>query len=517
MTDAVSRYRAMLIAFALGVAALLVAGRDLARAPVYLHHDEVIYALNAHSILSTGRDLTGLRFPLFFHTFAWVPPIAIYARVLTFMVAPVTEFTIRFPGVIFFALDVSLTYLLARRLFRQDGLAVLAAVLAMLTPAHVIHARLATDHICHVPLFILFVLATIDYVERRRLVSLGAATFCLGLGVYGYIGAMTLAPVYLALVGGLLLFALEIRTLRPYLIAGTGFAVALLPFAIWLLVHPEQLADQLRSYGVSGGGSGARMGTAVASTLTLRLDAYYNFFDPALLFFQGDQSLIDSTREVGVFLLPVAVFLPVGVYRILTHHRTLPDQFVLIGLLVAPMGALIVGESKASRALVMVPLAALVCARGVEALLAGRSVLRRSMALALLGVLVLQFQIFYRDYTGDYRERSSLSFEGNRDAAIGSLVARADATRAPVLYVSSDIVLVNVSWQFYALRHARPDLKNRMVSFNRESDLGATPAGSVFLVVAEPKDTTALDSAGLTRVATIDNADRHPGFAVYEK
>src|SRR5262249_10187012 len=158
--------------------------------PVYLYHDEAIYALNAHSILTTGRDLNGLRLPLFLHTFAWVPPMAIYARVLEFMVAPVNPFTARFPGVAVFAIDVVMTYVVGRKLFKREGLAVLAAVLTMLTPAHLIHARMGTDHICGLPFFIGFVLGTIDFIERRALGSLFAATLCLGLGIYGYNGAI---------------------------------------------------------------------------------------------------------------------------------------------------------------------------------------------------------------------------------------------------------------------------------------------------------------------------------------
>jgi Dolichyl-phosphate-mannose-protein mannosyltransferase len=519
MTPAMGRYRPILTAVFLGLVALVVGGRDLDRAPVYLYHDEAIYALNAHSILTTGRDLMGLRLPLFLHTFAWIPPIAIYARVLTYVFLPVTEFTTRFPGVVFFAIDVSLTYLVGRRLFKGEALAILAGVFLMLTPAHLIHARLATDHICHMPFFIAFVWLIVDYIEGRRLLSLGAATTCLGLGIYGYNGAMTQAPVFLALTGAVLFLVLNIRTVRPYVVAGAGMALAMLPFALWLLVHPETLTDQLRSYDVSSSGQAAArsVGESLYSALTARLDAYYNFFDPSLLFLSGDQSLLDSTREVGVFLLPIVVFLPAGAYYILTHRRTIPDLFVLAAFLAAPIGALIVGEVKASRALVMAPLAALVCARGVEALMSARSLMWRAVAIVLLAALGLQFQTFYADYAGPYRERSSQAFEGNRDAAIASLVARADTTRAPALYVSGDILLVNYSWQFYALKHQRPDLKTRMLYFDGQFDFGAAPAGSLFLSRPDADRAGALDAAGLTRVATIDNVDGHPAFAVYEK
>lgn len=516
-----NRFRPALIAIALGAVALLVGGRDLGRAPVYLYHDEAIYALNAHSLLTTGHDLLGLRFPLFFHTFAWVPPIAIYARVLTFMLVPVSEATTRFPGVVFFAFDVGLTYLLARRVFRREGLAILAGVFVMLTPAHLIHARLATDHICHIPFFITFLLLTIDYIERRRLWSLGAATFFLGLGIYGYNGAMTMTPVFLALTGGLLLFTLKTRTWRPYIVAAAGMALALLPFVLWLFVHPETLMDQLRSYDVSAAAAAqapARPpGAALMSAFTVRLDAYYNFFDPALLFFLGDQSQLDSTREVGVYLLSIVVFLPAGAYYILRHRRTIPDLFVLAGFLVAPIGALIVGEVKASRALVMAPLAAVICARGFEGMMQAPRIVWRGAAIVLLAALGLQFHTFYTDYVGAYRERSGLWFEGNRDEAIGALVARADANHAPAMYVSHDITLVNYSVQFYALKHRRTDLKARVAYFDRDMDLSRAAAGSVFLSPPDALHTGPFDAAGLTRVASIENLDRHVAFVVYEK
>ena len=50
---------------------LLLAGffylRALDRVPVYLGWDEARFALQGHSIASTGRDLNGHRTPLFFH------------------------------------------------------------------------------------------------------------------------------------------------------------------------------------------------------------------------------------------------------------------------------------------------------------------------------------------------------------------------------------------------------------------------------------------------------------------
>ena len=86
------------------------------------------------------------------------------------------------------------------------------------------------------------------------------------------------------------------------------------------------------------------------------------------------------------------------------------------------------------------------------------------------------------------------------------------------MYVSREITLVNYSWQFYALKHGRTGLKSRVTYFDRDLDLAQAPVGSVFLAAFDPEHASVLDqSPALKRIELIENADRHPAFAVYEK
>src|SRR5262249_33961898 len=156
--------------------------------------------------------------------FAFVPPIAIYMRVVLFLILPVSIAVARIPGVVIAALDVAFAYLVGRRVFRRETLAIVAALFVLVTPTHFIHARLGGDHGFAIPFLPLFLLFLITYVEehsaglkadpcgvarapdegRAGERSLLAATACLGLGVYGYNGAMIAMPVFLALTWGLL-------------------------------------------------------------------------------------------------------------------------------------------------------------------------------------------------------------------------------------------------------------------------------------------------------------------------
>lgn len=48
----------------LAVAALTIYATRLDVSPIYLTHDEVIYARNAYSIATSGRDLSGRLLPI---------------------------------------------------------------------------------------------------------------------------------------------------------------------------------------------------------------------------------------------------------------------------------------------------------------------------------------------------------------------------------------------------------------------------------------------------------------------
>src|SRR5207249_150435 len=105
--------------------------------PIYLAHDEVVFAVNAQSIAATGRDVTGRWLPLYFHIGGdfWATPVNIYFSALLFRFLPISEATIRLPSMIVGLLVVVLTYVVGERIFKSERTAAIAAVLLALTPA----------------------------------------------------------------------------------------------------------------------------------------------------------------------------------------------------------------------------------------------------------------------------------------------------------------------------------------------------------------------------------------------
>src|SRR5262249_23027463 len=185
--------------------ALLLYIPRLSDAPVYLAHDEVAFALQAHSIASTGRDLNGRVMPLYFSEPGYSTgrdPISIYATALVLRFPPglrLSESTIRLPGVLVGLLDVVLMFFVAKHLFRSDVLAVVAASLLVLTPSHFFFTRLALSVIYPLPFILIWLLCLLRFLDRKRLTFLFVSTASLGIGVYSYLASVVTMPVCLAL------------------------------------------------------------------------------------------------------------------------------------------------------------------------------------------------------------------------------------------------------------------------------------------------------------------------------
>src|SRR5262245_44007173 len=118
--------RPALIVLALGAAVALLYLTFLGYAPIYLAHDEVNFALTAHAIAHTGRDLNGERLPLVFHIVTrygryYTTPVVIYTTALFMRVLPLSEWAIRFPTALVGVIDVVLAFLVARKLFAREG------------------------------------------------------------------------------------------------------------------------------------------------------------------------------------------------------------------------------------------------------------------------------------------------------------------------------------------------------------------------------------------------------------
>jgi len=499
-----------------GIAVAIVVGISyfayLDRSPVYLSHDEIVFGSHGHAIATTGRDLNGRFFPLFFEVRAgyWATPVTIYLMALVQKILPLSEISIRLPTVLIGLTSVVLLYFIGRRVFQCEWLALVAAVLLALSPAHFIHSRIAVDHLYVVPFMLAWLLCLHIVLERYRAGVLFLGGLVLGVGFYSYLAAVVLMPTYFVITC-VAIYQRYGRSLKYYLPAAIGFALPLTLLVPWLIAHQEQYTGQVLMYNVYDATKltplqGVRH-VANWTGVTTRASVYYSFFSPSMLFFSGGSSLLNATRQAGALLLPLLVLLPLGMYKVasasLFHSLWLSDanaifkRVLLAGFASAPLPSVVVADLAINRGLVLLPYCALFAAFGVEHLMSSRKSTSRLAAIVLLALAPLQFASFVRDYHNGYRARSAIWFEGNIRGAIEEVLDRMRVARRPAVYLPTDIEWIDWYWRFYLNRYGRQDLSLSALYFDPKTiDPAEVPSGSLVVLRAEAPSRAVFDQQG---------------------
>ena len=498
---------------------------------MYFGGDEAHFAVVGHSLATTGRNLNGDVMPLFFNLAdpasdlaplpwgnTWYQPLLFYLVAATLTVAPLSEFAVRLPvAIVGGVITPLLLYLVACRLLKHRGLALFSAVVLALSPPHLILSRQALDYVCPLPFMLGWFWFLLDYAETRRLKSAVLGGLCLGLGFYSYIASWVMMPIYLAL------SAIVFRRLRPLVASTAGFIVPLLVFGAWLWAHPAMLRETFDRYQMSDqeqvsmiqDPSNAFRLDKVAATVS----TYWSHFDPAFLFMIGGPSMTTSTGRVGVFLLPLAFLLPLGVFALL--RRPDPSGFhsiILLAVVIAPLAATLKGQPfSVQRILFMLPFAALIAAFGLEWLWQARGRAARVAAIALVVGVPLHFAVFYRDFFTHYKLRSAFYYDPAAFADVAAYLIADD--RARLIYFSHELDDVGAKWRYYTTRDGRQDLlaRTRYV-VNGGLDIGPSDAGSLLAVYTNAAELAALEQSGLWKLEkVISDVDNRPTVAILRK
>jgi 4-amino-4-deoxy-L-arabinose transferase-like glycosyltransferase len=520
--------RAILIVLLLAAAATALYTTRLGTAPRYLARDEIGFGRQAYTFATTGKDLDGNAVPLFFGEPAYHvgrDPLLIYATAALLKVFPLSDVMVRLPNALVGVLDIVLMFFVARRIFKSDALGFVASALLALTPAHFIHSRLAVSLLLPLPFTLLWLWCLAGFLDagnettaRRRL---AAGAIWLGLAVYGYLASVMLMPVYLLCSAWVALAASTRDSMKRGVVLAIGFIVPIVPLVAWELVHPTRFHEMIAIYHPYAPQFGPLQGVREMLSyfsLSVRSYTYWVNLSPSLLFFDGDASLINSTRLSGVFLWPFALFFFAGVCQILTARRSRFSLVLLIGLLTAPLPQVLTVDVGIRRSLVLVVFGVLIGTYGVEYLLSSsRRTIVRLAAIAALVVLPFSFKHFYADYVGDYQNRAAYWFGGNiRGMAEGLISLR--PTPSPI-YISNKIPYLDDYWPFYAGMHGRQDLLPDTHYYTPDL-LDQIRAPSRSLLVAPANGVPpegALTSQGWSAVKTVTEPNGQPTFVIYEK
>lgn len=494
------------------IAVTVVYTSRLGDSPIYLMHDEVNFALQAHSIAASGRDTNGRLLPVYFSEAGFEAgrdPMVIYATALMLKLRPLSEAAVRMPTALVGVLSVALMFLLFRNPFSGVALqpvavAVVAAILLALTPAHFVNSRLALSITYPIP-FILAWLLCLDRLLTDGDRRLGWATGAiLGLGIYTYVASLILMPIYLAITLLALVRDRRVAAVWPVVI---GFLIALLPLVMWEYAHPGRYGNLLSVYRLSDslGGDAARG----------RLAAFWMGFNPDFLFISGDARLTNSTRTSGMFPLACAIFIPVGLRSLWRGRAATFNRVLLLGFLTAPLASVASGRLEINRLMYLIPFGVLIAVQGVTALWTSPHRSTRMITIALLASIPLQFGFLYSHYLGGYRVRSAPWFGSDIRGAVVDVMAR-----LPVPAVLLDVrTPIERYWRFYALAAGRAEIVDLPTYYDPQGfDPTAVVDGALLVCVHDDPVCRMLGHLGDWRRLSVRlEPDLTPSFEVFRK
>ncbi len=460
----------------------------LDKVPVHLNQDELMFALNAKSIAESGADYYSNILPFYFWHLDnfWATPVIVYFSSLSLNFLPVSEVFIRLPSVFFGLINVILVIILVKKTFGNSRFTLFAELLLVTTPAFFINSRLLLDNIYILP----FVLLWLIFLEKNPFLS----GLSLGVGIHSYHAAKIYMPLYL--IASLVYFVLSKQKKRVLKLI-LGFAIPVILFLPWLKNHPDTLTNQI-SY---------------ASSIDKNLGSnfiknYFSYFDPKVLFIEGDRTLIHSTGKVGVFLFPVVFLLVFGILYCF-RQKDYFSKLIIAGFLTYPVApALINDPGRISRALVVIPFVILLSVYGIKFLLEQKDKVFKYLLILISVLSIFQFGVFLSDYFENYRARSYGVFNSNIGGALESALKSTRIREVETIYLDKYIPYVDFYYRFYQMKLGITFGNIKGYDFRKDS-FAALPARS--LVVSGRK------IAGNDPIEIIREPDGSESYFVYEK
>jgi hypothetical protein len=261
--------------------------------------------------------------------------------------------------------SVGLMYLLGARIFASWRFGIVPAALFALTPLLWRQSQYAPASLEPLPFVVGWLLAVAHAQRARGTWAAVIAGGVLGVGMYTSLAASVMLPLYLLLTIAVIAHGQTVPVRRLGLLV-VAFTVAVSPFVVSLIRHPEAFRDTVNAYHLYDVNRfNVRQGVREMASwvgLTARSEVYYDYFNPAFLFLTGQ-----------VLLLPLVVLIPAGLCQIVEDEATPIARLSMAGFFVAPFAASLTAEAPTpGRILFITPFAAIVAAYGVKRLLSWR-------------------------------------------------------------------------------------------------------------------------------------------------
>jgi 4-amino-4-deoxy-L-arabinose transferase-like glycosyltransferase len=359
------------------IIALLLRFYQLGSNPPSLDWDEVSIGYNAYSILKTGADEYGSRFPVSFRSFDdYKPPLYVYFTVPFIAIFGLTELAVRLPAAIIGVGMVVAVYFLVLQILhnwdkrKKQRIALYSAFFLSVSPWHLQFSRAAFEGNIGICFLIIALIFFFTGLKKKWYYFLFSIFFV--LSIYSYHSFRLINPVLLTIL--LALFYKEL--LKQKIIVGLSIlSIIFFSLPVYINVNNSQ-------------GTGARLsmvtifsdskltqlsaqkvleakekGDIINQVLFNRriifiphiISGYFDHFDLDFLFLHGDGGVQHHAYNMGMLYLLELPLIIIGIIYLIRKRNRFITVLLMLFLLAPVPSSVTTGTPHPVRAIAMIP------------------------------------------------------------------------------------------------------------------------------------------------------------------
>jgi len=316
--------------------------------PAGVSDDELTFIYNAYSIAKTGRNVVGDFLPFITWMNPYSTPILpgqVYIIAPLFLLFDLSSIVGRLPSATLGVADIFLLYLLIKRLFKNQSLALLSAAFLAISPWHIHFSRIAYDTNIAAFFILLGIVLFLHETDKKRLPIFSVFSFF--IAAYTYRAAnLLLLPFFISLLWyGKKAIKLSRRQLTFSIV---GFLTILLSLVLVVFLNGSKyISEAGRFYGESNGAELLSQVEEFKGPVFIRRifinkvtysiykirENYTNVFSPSFLFLHTESEKIYSIWSRGRIYYIDALFIILGLIFLFRINKR--SMFFLTALLLS--------------------------------------------------------------------------------------------------------------------------------------------------------------------------------------